>query len=293
MALFLPGGGPDLAPIPPLPGVSWIGTVGNIIGSILGIAFGGGSTAQLENQITQLRDQTMQTIHGVEALAVDIARALGAVLTWLHDLWANLLKWLAELAKVMRAVLKWLITDALPAIFKALRNLRQLLNQIYARYIRPALNYLQHIRRYLAILRALHVPFAGKLDAWIVKIEGRIVGPFLYVLRTVNGIGSWVNLIMTAGGVIQRPVFINTMYAYQRDWVNLWWAGQAAAAGPGGPPTTGAPYVPRSPDQVASDFQLFVTTKSGRVADDGDRAFAALQGVTLGDPLAPSVTLGA
>lgn len=282
-----PGGGPDLAPLPIPGGGGWVGLAINILGSLLGISFGGGAVSQLEQQITQLRDQATQALHAITGLAVDIARTLGALLTWLHDLWTGLMQSILNFLKLIRQALKWLVQTGIPALLKALRNLRKLLDDIYRRYIRPVLQYLQLIRRVLTILSLFHVRFAAKLDQWIASVEGRIIGPFLYVLRVLNGFGSWVNLIVTAGGIIQRPVFINTMYAYQRDWANLWWAGQSASMGAGVPPTPGAPAAPRPPQLIAADFKALATANAGPYADVGQRSMTTFNSVLAGGPAIP------
>lgn len=278
--------GPGL-PIPPAAGGGIVSGVIQILGSLLGIAFGGGAAGQLEQQITQLRDQTAQAMHRTLALLTDALIALGALLGLLHDLWNGLQQWFLGLLKLLRDAMKWLVTVGIPELVKALRNLRKILDDVYRKYIRPTLVYLQLVRKYLAILRLLHVPFARQLDVWLVRIQARIMAPFLYVLRTLNGIGSWINVILTAGGLLQKPVFVNSDYAYLATWVNLWWAGQSSQMGAGAPPTPGIVDFPRSAAQIKLDFDMFVTADAGPIAEAGAASMVTFQSVIAGAPVTP------
>lgn len=254
-----------------------VSLIADILGALFGGLFGGPSTSQINAALNQLRNSFSRAIDTVTRFAWTIATAFGKLLGMIHDLLVGFLDGLWELVKKLAGILTRVMKEVLPAIAKAIRITRQTLNDLYKNWIRPLLNYIQIVRRYLAILRLFHVKWAGKLDQVLTNIQGRIVGPFLYVLRTLNGIGNWVNVILTAGAILQRPVFINTMYAYQRDWINLWWQGQAQAgnAGASGAPLAGTG--PPSNAQVFADFQAFATADAGPYAVDAQRADTTLQ----------------
>jgi len=269
-------------PVPGDPTVFGVGAIISILGGLFGGLFGSGGAQQIQNDLRGLRDAMSRAIDTVSRYATKIARALGALLSAIHNIWVGFLGELWNIVKYLMVALRWLLREGLPRLVLAVRNLRRLLDDVYQRYIRPALNYIQLVRRYLAILRALHVPFADKLDRILVRIEGRIIAPYLYVLRTLNGIGGWVNVIVTGRGTIQRPLFLRTMYAYQADWVNMWWAAQGAVAGAGVPPSLASGGLPRSAAQVRDDMQLFATTGGGPVALQAERAVARAQAVLGG-----------
>lgn len=256
-----------ILPVPiPDPVLFGISVVISIVGGLFSALFGGGDVGKLAKSVTQLRDTTVAAITKVMRFAWKIANALGALLSAIHDIWVSVLTNMWDILKKVKSVLHWLLTVGLPQLAKAIRNLRKLMDDIYRKYIRPVMNYIQIVRRYLAILRALHVPFADKLDKILTRIEARIIGPYLYVLRTLNGIGGWVNVIVTAAGTIQRPLFLNSMYAYQRDWVNLFWQGQQGPAVPAGvTPRDAAAALPDTAGDIGN-LGAYLQTGGGAIA---------------------------
>jgi len=240
-----------------------LGLIGSLLGSLFGNLFGGGDVNKLANAVNQLATNVAKSLDLLKRFAWTIGRALGALLAAVHDWFVLFLGRVWAMIQDIAKAIGNLAKQILPDLAKAVRVARKVLDDIYRNYIRPVLNWIQIARRYLAILRALHVPFAGQLDAILVKIEGKIIAPYLYALRTLNGIGSWVNVIVTAGGVIQRPLFLRTMYAYQQDWINMWWVGQLAPPGAAGALTPEPPAVPQTASQVMSDFAVYAQTGAG------------------------------
>lgn len=259
-----------------------LGIIISILSSLFGGLFGGPSASQINAALNQLRTSFSNAIDTVTRFAWTIANALGKLLDTIHGMLIGFLDQLWQLLKKIAANVVRILKEVLPAITKAVRALRATLDSIYAKYIRPVLAWIQLARRYLVILRLFHVKWAGQLDAILGKVQARIIGPFLYVLRTLNGIGNWVNLILTAGAVLQRPVFINTMYAYQRDWISMWWGGQANAPNAGTvlPPSAG--FGPPSSAQVQTDFTMFVEADAGPYAADAARASQVLSQTLVG-----------
>lgn len=255
------GGGP-LAPI--FFGVSIVST---ILQALFGGIFGGSSTKALADAVTRLRTDFATAIDNVVRFAWKSVFALGTLLQLFHDVWISFFDKLWSYVKELGRLLKRLVDDVLPVVIKALRNARELLNTLYKRFIRPLMNYIQKVRKYLAILRALHVPFADKLDKVLARIEGKIIGPYLYVLRTLNGMGGWINVIVTAGGVIQRPLFIRTMYAFQADWVNMFWAGQTAGHVTPPAPSRVSQRIPPTNAQLLVEWDAYAQARSGTFAD--------------------------
>jgi len=240
--------------------------IGSLLGSLFAGLFGGDPTRRLADALNTLARSVSQSLDLLKRFAWTIARAFGSLLATIQTWFVDFLQFVWAMLKDVAGIIGRLVKDILPAIAKAVRAARDAIGKVYNDYLRPALNWIQRARRYLAILRALHVPYADKIDQILVRIEGRLIGPFLYVLRTLNGIGSWVNVILTAGGVIQRPLFDRTIFQYQDDWVNLWWVAQATSASTAGaPPIAGTPAPPTNAQAIA-DWDLYVSTGAGPMA---------------------------
>jgi len=257
-------------------GISIIGTIISAIIGIFGIGSGGDVKA-LTQQVNQFASEVTAAFDALKRFALTVAAALGALLQAFHDTLVTFVHALWDEFKKVVAALGKLVAEGLCKVLQAVRNIRTVLNAIYQNYIRPVLAWLQLARKYLAILRALHVPFAAQLDNIIARIQGKILYPWLYVLRSINGVGNWVNVILSAAGMIQRAIFIRTMFAYQSDWVNMWWAGQAGALGGNPPWPPSAPPVPQSDAAALADLQAFALLGTGPVAQDAASAVADLQ----------------
>jgi len=260
----------DLGAVGAIPGVGpilvGVSIVVEAIGAIFGLTFGGGDTQALATAVTQLQAQLTTAVQTLTRFAWSIANALGDLLQIVHDLLVGFIGTLWSLIKKLGGLLRNLYTTWLPALLKIIRQMRDFLNQVYLRYIRPILAWLQWARQWLAILRLFHIAWAGKLDGYLTQLQGWILTPYMYVLRSINGIGSWVNVIITTGGLIQRAVFINSMYAYQKDWISMWWNGQANAPAP--PAIAPAPVASSAPStaQVSGELDQFIYTGSGPIA---------------------------
>jgi hypothetical protein len=243
----------------------------DIIGAFLATLFGdifssGPSTQQLQTEINTLTSELGQAVDTLKRFAWTIAYGLGSAL---NSLWQAIEDFISKLWSFLKKLAEDFVTlvkEALPAIMNAIRTIRSFLQMIYQNYIMPILAWLQLARKYLAILRLFHVAWAAKLDGYLENLQARIIGPFLYVLGAINGVANWVNVILTAGAILQRPVFINTMYAYQQDWVNMWWQGQQTAPGP--TTTPAAPPVAPTAAQVNSDLLTYFQTGGGDYAAD-------------------------
>jgi hypothetical protein len=259
-----------------------VAIIGTILGALFGGIFGGGDVAALNSALQQLRDAVATAIDDLQRFAWQSLTALGKLLSMIHDLLVNFLDDLWQLLKKLAGTIAKLLKEALPAIVKAIQLARQALADLYQKYIRPILVYLQYIRRYLAILRAFHIKWAGQLDSWLSNLQSRIIGPYLYMLGLINGVANWVNLILTAGLILQRPLFINTMYAYQKDWITMWWTGQVTAAGAAGAPPASSQVTPPSNAQVQADFSAFVSADAGPYAQDAATANQVLQQTLAG-----------
>jgi len=272
--------------IPPVNPIAFgIDVVVSIIGALFGGLFGGGDIAAVQQQLVDLRNATAQVTDWLKRFAWTIATALGALLQAIKTLFEDLLDKIKSLLQQLWKILKWVITKGIPALLKAIRQLRSWLAMIYQKYIRPVLIYLQYVRRFLFILELLHVKIAAKLDQWLSQVQNVLLIPFFYLARSVNGLGNWINVIITAGGLIQRAVFINSHYAYQRDWIGMWWNGQMPGGVPGAPPPAPPAYTAPTSQEVAAGVGQAVTTGTGTYADYGQLTLQAFDAASAGAPL--------
>jgi len=250
-----------------------LGIIGSILGSLFAGLFGGDPTKRLADALNMLARSVAQSLDLLKRFAWTIARAFGSLLATLQAWFVDFLQFVWAMLKDIAGMISKLVKDILPAIARVVRAARDALGKFYQDYLRPVLNWIQRARRYLAILRALHVPYADKIDQILVRIEGRLIGPFLYVLRTLNGIGSWVNVVLTAGGVIQRPLFDRTIFQYQDDWINLWWVAQAANSGAAPVRSTTGTAAPPTDPQVKANWDVYARTGAGPMADVLQQSF--------------------
>lgn len=238
--------------------------LGTFLGSLLGSLFGGGDLGAVKMQVDKLTHDLIKTGDMLKRFAWTIAYALGTLLQALHDIWVGFLDQLWTLLKKIAHALVRLLTDVFPRLLRWLSILQHRLDELYAKYVRPILNYLQIVRKYLGILAALHVPFARKLDQWIVRIEGQIIAPYLRVRQWLGAMGNYWNVLLTAGGIIQRAMLLNSMFAWGADWINLWWVMQSGqVAGRPAP----APIQSAGPDPlpvVQADMAVFVASGGGK-----------------------------
>jgi len=183
------------------------------------------------------------TVGAVDAAVADAVNAIQQVLTEIGNALKAAWNILSHLAGMILAFLQQLLSDVISGILRVLQeiknlaqdlykkvllpiaqgviNLRDALIDVYQRFIRPMLIVLQDLRKVLSILAAFHVGFAQKLDAKLADLEARITRPFLYVLSFVNGVANWINLIITAGYLLQKSVFLNSLAAYVGEALNL------------------------------------------------------------------------
>ena len=257
------------------PATFGISIVVAIIASLFASFFGGSDTKKLAEAVNQLRAALAQSVDELYRFSWQIVRALGKLLNMIHE---DLVGWRDALWKLIKNMLNeiWkLVSEAIPQIIKFLKQLRKWLDEIYRKYIRPILNYIQHIRKWLAIARALHIPFADKLDKILVRIQAKIIGPYLYVLRLFNVYGSWINVILTKRGTIQRPVILGTIYENKGKIIDILLDGATDPNGATAGPTQPAPQ-PSTKEQAIDHVKHYAAGQGGPRSSCIDPACAAL-----------------
>ena len=263
-------------------GQRFIPIIGTIVGTLLSFFGGGNDTAKISQALNDLANKTGQALDQLKRFSWVIGRlALGSLLL----LWRAITDMVGELVKAFRSLLdalKKIYEDVIKPALRALRAIRKILDDVYRRWLRPIINAIQQVRRILAIFRAFGFKWAGKLDARLARIEGKIIGPYIWLVRQLNGYSQWINVILTAGGVIQRPIFRNSAYGNAGYLSQLWWVGQTAGGLGGSTIPDATPAAVVALPEVQAQMQQYAQTDTGPLADAAARALAAAQAVSIG-----------
>lgn len=201
--------------------------------------------------------------NALKAMWGALTKLAGLILALLSTLWNSIVKGIVAALKEIEQLLKDLVDDVLKPLVDAVQQMRKWLIDLYQNWIRPIILLIQRLRQILGILKLFHIGFATKLDNALADIQARITGPFLQLLGYVNGITNWINLIVTANYLLQKPIFLASLNAYKGEAINLQLnsmnqplsaAGSAAIAN-----VNSFPDIPTS----VSDFDTLMTTGTG------------------------------
>jgi AcrR family transcriptional regulator len=208
-----------------------------IVALVAGIAkfFSGmpGITAKaLLRNVAYLRDQTvaLETTHvGVFwKLGGALASALQTFATYVRDHAKTFLKWAGDKLRKLEQYLK----TKFGPILRFLKTLKDHINDIYKRFVRPIIDTIEFIRQLNRVLNVLHIHVFDKLDRTLQQIEQRIEAPFLWTLARITELQNWVDRIVTLDGLFQRITLIQSLAAYAPDWLKLFWDKQAKGIAP-------------------------------------------------------------
>jgi hypothetical protein len=247
--------------------LEYIPIIGPILGSLFGMFFGGSNTDQLAKAVKTLSDQVAQLGDNLTRFIWKVANGLGGLWQAIAETWDNFFDALWKYMKQLWCLLECITSKIIPCLIKVMRDMRKYLDWIYQHILKHMLNWIQKARKVLQILKALHVPFAAKLDRIIGQIQSAVFGPFLMLLQWFNTYGSWINTILSWDLTIQKPIFLRTMQKYQGDWINIWWNAQTGAGGAAAGQGSLSDGATRSWQQDQADFHQYVTTGTGPFAE--------------------------
>jgi hypothetical protein len=234
--------------------------------------------------ISAIQDAITALGNAIKAAFAMLARLGGFILNALASMLRSLLKSILQVLQDIRNVLQKIAKDILPAIAKAVKAIRDKTLDLYKRFVRPLLIWIQDVRRVLNILAIFHVPFAEKLDAKLADLERRITAPLLLLLRYTNQVANWMNLIVTANYLIQKPTFLWSQNAYKGESLNLFANAMNTPASAATIASAQAAFAAPSSKQTADDLTVFLQSDSGPYAVPIDSAgstfdvFIATQG---------------
>jgi hypothetical protein len=214
-----------------------------------------------------------------------LSRLGGLILSLLSSMWTSIIKGLIAAVQELKKLVQDVLDDVIQPMLKALHDLRDWLIKFYQNWLRPMLIILQDLRKLLAILKLFGVKFAGKLDSALADIQSRITAPLFYLLSFTNAIANWVNLIVTAGYLFQRPIFLSSLNAYVGESINLQLNAMTQPISAGGAAAIAAQASAPTAKQSTADFHTFLTSSSGPYA-----TYATDYGAVLQDALNGKVT---
>lgn len=164
---------------------------------------------------------------------------------WLHDTFAPVLKWLAEL--------------------------KQQLDLFYRTYIRPIIDTIDFVRALNRALQVFHIHVLDSLDKWLVELESKIEEPFLWLRARITELQNWVDRIVTLDGLFQRLTLIRSLARYAPDWINGFWNTQIeSGVFHGSPYDRGRDYPLDEPQANGLELGRFYSGKPSRM--DGEIA---------------------
>jgi hypothetical protein len=177
--------------------------------------------------ITGLTDALASVASEIEALVIYLFEVLISVLKFLwlviqvianflvtvvndigkffQHLWDNFFKGIFN--SVLKGIVnfgRWLKQIFGPVV-KFLRTVSKYIDRIYRRYAVPILRILRITRVFLTLLKALHVKWAGKLDAILGTIQTDIQRAFLTVKAYLNVVIDLLNILSDPTNLLRKP----------------------------------------------------------------------------------------
>ena len=147
----------------------------------------------LQNLITLLVKVFVFLWQGIAQVAGYAVDALKSVAGFFKHLWEGFFKKLfTGFLDVFRKVHSWLEAHLRPVI-EWLKKAQVWLERHVWAPLRRYIQFLQRIRRWLAILRFLHIKWAERLDRRLAQEEAQLAQIFLQVRAIFNQVIGWVN----------------------------------------------------------------------------------------------------
>src|SRR3569833_2109925 len=231
---------------------------------------GGGNTVYIDQPVTVIINQQGLTLQDVASrISSALASAIQAVvkvvdaamvaaiagiqhaLNTLGNELLSVFQKLSRLAGYVLSFLKGLLLDVVHGLVRALRALATVLKDV---------------RRILAILRVFHIRFASKLDAVLADIQAKISAPLLYLLKWTNTVANYINLILDARLLIQKPLWLATFKQHAGSSVTLQLNSMTGRPDPATLAALQATPAPATPAQSTASLNQFLADGSGDYA---------------------------
>lgn len=100
-----------------------------------------------------------------------------------------------------------------------LDRIRRTILDLYNRFWRPILRMLDSFRVFIRLLSIFNRRLAAKLDGALFNLEAKLMYPITAMLQRVNELSSYVRAIITASGLLDRVLSLETL---RRDAALVW-----------------------------------------------------------------------
>lgn len=247
-----------------------------VVGLVAGIAkffsgFSGITAKDILRNIAYLKDQTiaLETQHvGVFwKLGGALAGALQTFAIYVRDHAKTFLKWAGDKLRKLEQYLK----TKFGPILHYLRMLKEHINDIYKKFVKPIVDTIEFIRQLNRVLNVLHIHVFDKLDQTLQQIERRLEEPFIWVQAHITELMNLIDRVMTADGLFQRLTLLRSMQGYAPDWVNGFWNTQVDGERlRRGNELPKEPYPLDPPDADGEDLTRFYRGQPSEMRDDVD-----------------------
>jgi len=203
----------------------WAGL--EFLADILGVV-GGAIATSLEAVVAYLVTAVAWLASTVGSFLVSTGAIFAKAWDALKIVWADVLKpALVWIDKAVTRLQTWL-KDTFGPVFKWLRRVRDEIQGIYNKFVRPVVDTIEFIRQLNRVLLTFHITWLQKLDTYLAELERRIREPILWLNARVNELINAVNFIVTADGFFQRYGMVRSLGRYAPDWTKIWWLSQTA-----------------------------------------------------------------
>ena len=243
----------------------WAGI--QFIGQVLGI-IGGAVAASLEAVVGYLVAAVAWLSTTIAAVIVSVGSIFAKAWDALKILWSDVLKpALVWIDKTITRVQAWL-KDTFGPVFKWLRRVRDELQHVYDKFVRPVVDTIEFIRQLNRVLLTFHITVLQTLDAELSRLEHWIEEPILWLNARLNQVINAVNFIVTADGFFQRYALVRSLGRYAPAWINIAWNHQVPSdvqSQVDG--RRGEPPPPPPPQQYGVDLSAFYAGHASRYAE--------------------------
>lgn len=139
-------------------------------------------------------------------------------------------------ADVLRPALSWIeyqftrvyfwLRDTLAPVFDWLERARVWLDDIYRRFIRPFVDFVNFVDLLTRTLDALHIHILDGLDRLLDNVRDWVLDKFRFVYQQLTWVWNWLDHVVTFDGYLQRLTLLASLGRHLPDWTRMFWTGQ-------------------------------------------------------------------
>lgn len=218
-----------IAPIPIPSGdpVSIVINIGLILGGLFKGLFGGGDK-ELKRSVEKLRDAFVEGSRQQTKFTWKTAFGLGYLLIAVGKLWVRVVRPLLDAVRRVVDEVRRIYEKILRPIFQTIEKIRRHILEIYTKFVRPVIEAIQKVRRALFIVRLFNRKLADAIDRRLAGIQAAIARPFAEVEKYLQAVAAWINVIVTAGGLLQPTTLLNSLAAGADEWIKMFYEGHSS-----------------------------------------------------------------